>query len=92
MTTQNRSHKKPTPTPQIKVLHPDAKGRVAMGDWAKGASSFSVEQTGPGTFLFIKNIEIPERDVWIFENKEVLSAIDRGMAQSLAGKTTPFDD
>jgi hypothetical protein len=69
-----------------KVLRPDSKGRVALGELAKGVSSFHVSVDGDRIILE-PYAEIPAREKWLFENKAALASVQRGLAQSAAGKT-----
>lgn len=69
-----------------KVLRPDSKGRLALGDLAKGVSSFHVSVEGDRIILE-PYAEIPIREKWLFENEDALASVKRGLAQSAAGKT-----
>src|SRR5687768_8006630 len=69
-----------------KVLRPDSKGRVALGELAKGVSSFHVSVEGERVILE-PYVEIPAREKWLFENPEALTSVKRGLADSAAGKT-----
>jgi hypothetical protein len=69
-----------------KVLRPDSKGRVALGELAEGVSSFHVSVDGDRIILE-PYAEVPAREKWLFENREALASVKRGMADSAAGKT-----
>ena len=41
-----------------------------------------------GQIILDPQATIPASELWVFEDKEVLASIDRGMRESLKGKTT----
>lgn len=67
-----------------KKIRPDSKGRIALGDLAKGVSSFSVTSKN-GKIILEPFSEIPAREKWIYEDKEVLASLKRGLADVKAG-------
>ena len=70
-----------------KILRPDSKGRVCLGSLANGISGYKAimdEQTKEITLK--PYAEIPFSENWVFENKEVLSSIKRGLKQSFDKK------
>ncbi|NOY94700.1 MAG: hypothetical protein GXP55_26275 [Deltaproteobacteria bacterium] len=69
-----------------KVLRPDAKGRVALGEFAKGVSSFRVTIDAQQRIVLEPFAEIPAREKWLFENTEALASLKRGLADSKAGR------
>lgn len=70
-----------------KVLRPDSKGRVALGELAKDVSSFRVSVDAGGRIILEPFAEVPAREKWLFDNKAALASVQRGLAQSAAGKT-----
>ena len=73
-------------TPSIRV-RPDAKGRVGLGKLAKGVSSYRVIPKPGGAVLLEPMVEIPAREVWLFENQEAHASVKRGLRQSAEGQT-----
>jgi hypothetical protein len=69
-----------------KVLRPDSKGRIALGELAKGVSSFHVTTDGDRIILE-PYAEVPAREKWLFDNPEALASLKRGLADSAAGRT-----
>lgn len=57
------------------ILRPDAKGRVNLGDLAKGVSSYRVNVSENGNLILIPYAEIPFSEKWIFENEEALEKV-----------------
>ena len=69
-----------------KVVRPDSKNRVALGALAKGVSSFRVSLDGDRIILE-PYAEVPARETWLFENREALASVKRGLTESALGKT-----
>lgn len=69
-----------------KTVRPDSKGRIALGELARGVSSFHVSTDGDRIVLE-PYAEVPAREKWLFENREALASVKRGLEASAAGKT-----
>ena len=57
------------------MLRPDAKGRINLGAFAEGVSSYKVTIGENGKLTLTPYAEIPFSEKWIFENKEVLEKV-----------------
>ena len=57
------------------IVRPDAKGRVNLGDFAQGVSSYRISYAENGELTLIPYAEIPFSDKWIFENEELLEKV-----------------
>ncbi len=68
-------------------IRPDAKGRIALGALARGVSSFQATVEADGRIVLEPYAEIPAREKWLFENKEAMTAVREGLAESANGKT-----
>jgi predicted transcriptional regulator YheO len=71
-----------------KILRPDSKGRVCLGSLAKGVSGYKVvlnENTKEITLKPYAELALPEQ--WLFENKQALNQVRRGLQQSADKKT-----
>lgn len=73
------------PEESEKVLRPDSKGRVALGELANGVSSFHV-RVEHGRIILEPYAEVPAREKWLFENREALASVRRGLEDSAAGR------
>ena len=73
-------------TPEITV-RPDSKGRIALGAFAKGVSSFRVHKEEGGRVVLEPFVEIPERERWLYKNPEALAMVEQGLRESAEGKT-----
>jgi len=67
-------------------LRPDAKGRISLGQLAKGVSSFRAKRTEDGNILLEPFAEIPAREKWLFENPIALEGVRRGLREASEGK------
>lgn len=71
----------------IELKHVDPSGRMTLG--RKDANkTFSVDRKSDGTLILTPVAIIPERELWIWKNKEALAAVKEGLEQSARGETT----
>ena len=54
------------------MLRPDAKGRISLGELAKGVSSYKVTKSEDGQLTLTPYAEIPYSEKWLFENPELI--------------------
>ena len=78
-------------TPAI-TLRPDAKGRIALGAFAKGVSSFRVHKDENGRVVLEPFAEIPLREQWLYNNPQALEAVRQGLKDSAAGRIFDLGD
>ena len=71
---------------KVLTIRPDAKGRISLGQLAKGFSSFHATQDREGRIILEPFAEIPAREKWLFENPSALTAVREGLDQSAQGK------
>ena len=74
-----------------KKLIPDDRGRITLGEAARGVSSYMATFAPDGTVTLTPMVEIPARERWLWDNKEAMGAVKRGLSQSAARKTKPLD-
>jgi len=72
----------------LKMVRPDAKGRITLGHLAAGVSSFSVTETKDHTIILKPYTEIPKYEEWLFRNKVALKKIDQGLKDAAAGRVS----
>ena len=70
----------------VTQVRPDAKGRVTLSKLAEGVSSFNVSKDKDGRLLLEPMVEIPAKEKWLFENKEALSSVHRGLLDAKHGR------
>jgi hypothetical protein len=69
------------------TVRPDSKGRIALGAFAKGISSFRVHKEENGKLVLEPFVEIPERERWLYKNPVALAMVEQGLHESAEGKT-----
>ena len=69
-------------------LRPDAKGRITLGKLADGVSSYRARRLPDGKIVLEPFVEIPAEERWLWENKEALASVKRGIADAKAGRLT----
>lgn len=79
-------------TAETKTVHPDAKGRIALGGMAKGISSFHVSQDKDGRIILEPFVEIPAREQWLFKNSAAMKQVKKGLQDSARGKVSKRGD
>jgi hypothetical protein len=67
-------------------LRPDAKGRITLGKLADGVSSYRARRMPDGKIVLEPFVEIPAEERWLWENKEALAAVKKGIADAKAGR------
>ena len=78
------------PTPKEHIVRPDAKGRITLGSFAKGVSSFRVREDKQHRIILEPYIEIPanipEREKWLYRNPKAMKALLTGIEQAGRGE------
>lgn len=74
------------------TVRPDSKGRIALGAFAKGVSSFRIHKEEGGNLILEPYAEIPFREQWLYKNPEALEAVKQGMKDSAAGRIYDLGD
>jgi len=71
-----------------KVLRPDSKGRISLGRIAEGVSSYKATYDDITHKVTLEPYtEVPLQEKWLYENKEALRRVQKGIQESLEGKT-----
>ncbi|MDR3491667.1 MAG: hypothetical protein P4M12_06440 [Gammaproteobacteria bacterium] len=70
---------------QLKSVRPDSKGRILLGALAKGVSSYTITKDH-GRLILEPNVEIPAQEKWLWENKQALQRVKKGLQDSADGK------
>jgi hypothetical protein len=74
------------------ILRPDSRGRVTLGAYAKGVSSFRIHKEKDGRLILEPYREIPAREAWLYENKVALAQVRKGLKDAKEGKVTHGGD
>ena len=68
-------------------VKPDAKKRVLLPrGLAREGVTFHIYTNSVGQIVLEPQVTIPASELWLFENKDALASVDRGMLESLNGK------
>ena len=73
---------------QGRTVRPASKGRITLGAYAKGVSSYRVHQEKDGRLILEPYKEIPAREAWLFENDAALTKVRKGLKDAAAGKVS----
>lgn len=76
---------------QDMTVRPDAKGRIALGAFAKGVSSFRVHEAD-GKLILEPYTEIPAREAWLYRNDEAIGKVRAGLEDAKAGRVSVRGD
>lgn len=74
------------------IVRPDSKGRITLGRFANGVSSFVVSQDDDGRLLLEPYKEVPAREAWLFENPEAIGKVRQGLADLAADRLVDRGD
>lgn len=77
---------------QAHTVRPDSKGRITLGAFAAGVSSFRIHQEVDGRLILEPFKEIPAREAWLFENQAALKKVRKGLQDAAAGKLSRRGD
>lgn len=70
---------------ELKILRPDSKGRITLGNLAEGISGFSVSCDKDHKIILEPYVEIPAREKWLFKNEKALRQVKEGLKSSAKG-------
>lgn len=72
-----------------KILRPDAKGRICLGTLSLGISGYkAIIDKNTKEITLKPYTEMPFSEKWLFDNKEALESVKRGLRDSSQSKTT----
>jgi len=68
-------------------VKPDAKKRVVLPKSLVGEGiTYHIYSNSLGQIILDPQVTIPASELWVFENKDILASIDKGMAESANGQ------
>jgi hypothetical protein len=74
--------------PRKGYVHPDSRGRIALGSVAKDAD-YRVLVNERGQILLDPVVAIPASEAWLWENSALRASMERALNQAAAGE---FED
>ena len=57
------------------ILRPDAKGKISLGEYVQGISSYRATIEEDGRIILQPYTEIPYSEKWIFDSPEILQKL-----------------
>ncbi|MGI9862294.1 hypothetical protein SDD30_13025 [Moorella naiadis] len=69
----------------------DERSRVTLGDLFKGYKRVRLYKNDRGEVLLQPVVEIPASEVWLYENKESLAEVMKGLQDAAEGRISPLD-
>ena len=71
----------------IASVKPDERKRVVLKKvQIENGISYNIYVNKQGQILLDPQVTIPASELWVFDNKDVLAAVDKGMAESANGQ------
>jgi len=70
-----------------KKVRPDSKGRITLGKRASEFSGYLMKERTDGSILLEPLMEVSAKEAWLYQNKEALASVRRGLKQASQGKT-----
>ena len=71
-----------------KPVTPDSRKRVVLPKTVvQEGIAYSIYHNSLGQIVLDPQASIPASELWVFENRDILGSIDRGIRESLNGKT-----
>ena len=75
---------------ETKLIQADSRGRVALGSSAI-AKSFTVSHSEDGQIILTPMAQIPEREMWLWNNQVARLSFERGIAEAKTGQGVVMD-
>ena len=73
---------------EVDVLSVDSRNRITLGKHLKDFKRLKVFIDERGEILLVPIVEVPAAELWLFENKEALASVQKGLADAKANKVT----
>lgn len=79
-------------TQPIKDIKPDPRGRVALGaEFTQGVSHYKMFKGNEGEIVLVPYVDIPQRELWIISDKNLLSGMQESFRQAESGELKDID-
>lgn len=80
--------KETTITRVAESVKPDSKKRVVLPKSAvREGVTYHIYQNSSGQIILDPQVTIPASEAWLFDNKDILALVDKGMTESAKGKS-----
>ena len=69
----------------------DDRKRITLGNLLKDTRRVRVYKNTRGELLLQPVMEIPAAEVWLFQNRDALQAVQKGLEDAFAGRTSRLE-
>jgi len=69
----------------------DERNRLTLGEIFKGYKRIRLYKNERGEVLLQPVVEVPASELWLFQNKEALESVQRGLKDASEGKITKLN-
>jgi hypothetical protein len=69
----------------------DDRKRITLGELIKNSKRIRLYKNKRGEILLIPVVEIPASEIWLFQNKEALKSVQKGMQEAFEGRISKLD-
>jgi len=69
----------------------DERNRLTLGEIFKGYKRIRLYKNDRGEVLLQPVVEIPASELWLFQNKDALESVQRGLKEASEGKITKLN-
>ena len=69
----------------------DERSRITLGRHLRGIKRFRIFENKRGEFLLQPLVELPVSETWLFQNKEALKSVQKGLDDARKGKISKLD-
>jgi len=69
----------------------DERNRLTLGEIFKGYKRIRLYKNERGEVLLQPVVEVPASELWLFQNKEALKSVQRGLKEASEGKITKLN-
>ena len=71
---------------EVDVLSVDDRNRVTLGKHLKDFKRLKVFKDSRGEILLVPIVEIPASELWLYQKKEAMESVQKGLADAKAGR------
>ncbi|UCH95776.1 MAG: hypothetical protein JSV88_02725 [Candidatus Aminicenantes bacterium] len=69
----------------------DERNRLILGELLKGSKRVRLYKNDRGELLLMPLIEIPASEIWLYQNKEALQSVQKGLQDAAEGKISKLN-
>lgn len=69
----------------------DERNRLTIGPLLKGSKRVKIFKNDHGDLLLQPLVEVPASELWVFENKEVLKSLRKGLRDAASGRLSKLN-